>query len=268
MAFLMAFSCWNCLYAQEEKTNKLTLSTGYGSLARQDIIHSPFVHSGSSMLNFGVAYHRNKNFIQFLEGNYNVFTAPLIEPYTIELKDHHMTTLPHIFLFMNLNYGFGKAVKKTEKQVTAIGGSVLVDLQSGFYNYGFERNLGYFYTNNLNIWLQKSYVLNDRNKLSGRVELPVLSWLARSPYLVNDDEFIENVSSHKRPIVVMEFIKDGKLATLNKYQRLNFLAEYHYEVSRSFNIGASYRFQFIHHNEPRTLLSYQNNLNLTTTLKF
>lgn len=256
------------LYAQDSKYNSIRFAGGLSLLNYQDLVHSPFVHNSTSAYHAGFGYERHKKLLHFAEASYQVHSASVTKPYLIEHEGHHHHALPHYFIFMKGAYGLGGSVYAQKNHSILLGGSVEFDLQMARYNFGADNSFGYHLQPSLNIWARYNYAISDKHNLHGRLDVPVMSWLARSPYLVNDDIFIENISSHKGFRTMLAFLGDGKLSTWNKLQKVYAEAGYQYNILDKWSIGASYQWTFIRSTEPRTRISFQQNILLNTTIKF
>ncbi|MDP3473840.1 MAG: hypothetical protein Q8S14_18370 [Algoriphagus sp.] len=255
------------LYAQQ-KEKLFTVSGGMSVLSRQDLVYSPFVHEDVSNHSYRLRYQQTGRYFQFAEVGFTYNASQLAEPTEMDMGDHAHMILPHEFLHVSLTYGIGKAIQPNTRYLAWIGGALQVDMQAGYFSFALSNMFGYFINQSAQIWYRRAYTFKDKHQLSVQVALPILSWLARPPYLAEDDEFIENISSHDNAKIIMAFIGDGQLATWNRLQRLNLAAEYKYPISKHILIGTEYRFDFIHTNIPRTLLSYQHQLNISATIKF
>ncbi|GAA0879485.1 hypothetical protein GCM10009119_24530 [Algoriphagus jejuensis] len=248
--------------------NKLTLSFGPSILARQDLIFSPNIHNDFSFLNFGLGYTREAKLYQTVRLNYAGFNPMVIDPYEFTEYGEFETAYPHSFNLVDLDYSLGKKVLVTEKSALTIGGMFSTNIQAMNYVYGRFSNFGYFATLGLGAFVQDKFTINEKSHLTATLQLPFVSWLSRSPYLVNDDEFIENIFSHSGFKTFMAYLGDGQLATWNKLQTFDLEAKYSYTLSERWDLSAAYAFEFIHASQPRNLLSFRNALNLSATLKF
>lgn len=253
--------------AQRDTTPQLTLSIGPAHLSRQDLIFSPFIHKDFSPLAFGLKYEKNKKVHQFARLDYSGFTTGINTPYDYLLDGETETAYPHSFTFVGLDYGLGHWIGDNSKNQSLLGGSVNIDIQAFTYQYGRASFFGYYATIGLGVWYKRIFQLAERHSLSGQVEVPLLSWYARSPYLVNDDEFIENIYSHNGFTTFFAYLGDGSLVTWNKLQTVNLGVDYQYALSEKWTIGASWRFAFIHASEPLPLTSVQNNFSVILGLR-
>jgi hypothetical protein len=143
------------------------------------------------------------------------------------------------------------------------------DVQALSYSYGrVSGSFGYFANFGLGACLEKNHTIGARHHIGGKISLPVVNWLARSPYLVNDDEFIENTSSHKGLKTFLAFIEDGRLSSLDKFQSLDLQLKYTCNLTSKWTLGGVYGFEFTHSSRPRNLLQYRHSLNLLIALNF
>ena len=252
-------------HAQRDTLPQLTLSLGPAHLSRQDLIFSPFIHTDFSPLNVGLKYEKNKKVHQFVRLDYAGFSAGVATPYDYLVDDTIGTAYPHSFTFIGLDYGMGQWIG--EQKNSLIGGSFNVDVQAMNYQYGRFSFFGYYANFGLGAWYKHIFQLAEKHRLTAQFEVPLVSWMARSPYLINDDEFIENIYSHNGFTTFFAYFGDGELVTWNKLQTVNLGLEYKYALSDKWSIGASWQFGFIHASEPLDLNSVQNNLGVMVGLK-
>lgn len=257
-----------CLGQQVEKSNVLTLSFGPSSISRQDLIFSPLTHHDFSLINLGLDYTREAKFYQKVSLRYGNFNPRVTAPYDFTFHGDPETAYPHSFNLIDLDYQFGKQLKETQNGTLTAGGLFSTDIQALSYVYGRISSFGYYAAIGLGVFGKYERPINEKSRLSTTLKLPLFVWLARSPYLVNDDEFIENISSHSGFKTFMAYLGDGQLATWNKVQTLDFELKYEYDQSERWGFGAAYLFEFIHMSQPRNLLSFRNSLNFSANYKF
>ncbi|WP_194778442.1 hypothetical protein [Pararhodonellum marinum] len=265
---LLALSV-NLGFSQEEgKKNSLGLSLGYAQLQRQDLIFSPFVHRDTSFPSVGIHFERRSKLYHKVAVNYVNFDPMLDGPFDFFLDGEQETAYPHSLNFVDLDYLIGKSKMINDRSSIIKGVLFSTNIQALNYVYGRISSFGYLATIGLGIFGNYEYDLNERNTLSVSLRLPLVFWKARSPYLVNDDEFIENISSHSGLKTFAAFLGDGKPVTLNRIQQFDLMMKYSYQVNERWGIGATYWLEFIHSNDPRGLLSFRNTLNFSGTYLF
>jgi hypothetical protein len=259
--FLTLFSIGVMVFpanAQRDTSSQLSIYIGPAMLSRQDLIFSPFIHKDLSPLSLGLKYEWDHTLHQFLKLDYAGFTAGVETPYDILVDGETETVFPHSFTFIGFDYGAGKWLGDNVRSPSLLGGSLNMDVQAMTYQYGRSSFFGYYATIGIGVWYKKYFHMGDRHQLSAQVEVPLVSWYARSPYLVNDDEFIENIYSHNGFTTFFAYLGDGELVTWNKLQTVNAGVDYQYELSDKWSVGASWKFAFIHASDPLPLTSVQN----------
>jgi hypothetical protein len=254
--------------AQEEPRHRMTIAAGATHLSHQDLIHTPFVHGGVSPLSLSIRYERAGPWVQLAEGGYHTLTSRLTEPFPILHRGHEHDNPPHRFQVIDGGYGLGRRLPAGASRSAALGAAVRVDLQATDYNYGFEPNFGYFISPSLNLWYRHELDLSAGRRLSGRAMAPLVAWVARSPYMVNDDQFIENIESGRPLTILAAFLADGELTGWDRLQRLDVSLDYHHPVLRRLDAGVSYRFGVLRHTRPRPLTTVRNSIDLTTSIRF
>ncbi len=198
------------------------------------------------MLNVGLRYAWTKNAYQYVRLDYSGFSAGLETPYDFIIDGEVETAYPHSFTFVALRYGLGKYLGKREQPKSMLGGAINLDVQAMNYQYGRSSYLGYFSTIGLHAWYKYTFLQTEKSKLTGRIEIPLVSWLTRSPYLINDDPFIENVYSHNGFTTFMAFMGDGNVATWGQLNRADIEIEYQHTLSEKFTLGVAWQTGFIH----------------------
>ncbi len=252
----------------QSANERFSLTIGLSAVARQDQIFSPFIHSGNSLTNLGFTWERSKRLNQFLELQFSTTSATASEPYDYSWHPdpEQFSTYPHNFTFLELNYGLGKSWQQG-RAIFRAGGVLENNIQALNYNPGPFSFFGYFASFGFAPQIGLSLPAGRNGALDFALQAPLVSWVARSPYLVNDDEFIENTSGHNSLGTLVKFIGDGALQFPDQLQKLTFSARYQHDLGKRLDIGLAYRLQFIRHTEPLTLLSYQHQFCIQIGLK-
>lgn len=263
--WLIALSCFGQI---PDRNNALSLNLGMSYIARQDLIFSPFIHSNFSFSNIGIVYIRESKLYQKVGLRYGNFNPMVSHPYDFTHHGETKTASSHIFNMIDLDYLIGKRVKNFGKSTLNAGGLFSMDVQVLNYVYGRIGNFGYYSSLGLGGFMRHQYRINEQSNITTTFQFPIVAWLARSPYLVNDDEFIENISSHSEFKTFFAFIGNGQFNTWNRLQSYDLDINYTYTLNEKWQLGASYLFEFIHSSQPRNLLSYRHSIILFTNFKF
>ncbi|AHM60544.1 hypothetical protein D770_11435 [Flammeovirgaceae bacterium 311] len=241
---------------------------GAGNIIRQDLVFSPFKHKDRTLLQGGIVFERQKKFFHEINIGFSQYDPMLRDPYIFYEYEDKQTAQPHQFTIISLDYSMAKPVIEHGKAKILLGGSLKNKVQALNYTYGRISNFGYFASTGLGLYAAYLQQIGEKFRLSASVQLPLLSWLARSPYLVNDDEFIENTASHKGLNTFLAFIEDGQLASLNRFQSFDLTTRYYYKISSQLELGLQNQITFLHASRPRNLYSLQTEISLSGRFTF
>lgn len=261
------FMIINCYGQDADEKNSFSLSFGPGHIMRQDVIFSPFVHSDLSFLNVGLDYTRQATFFQRVSLRFGSFNPMVSNLYEFTVHGENVTAYPHNFNLIDIDYLIGKAIMETEKSRLIAGGVLSADIQALNYVYGRISSFGYYSAFGLGIFGRHSVEINKKHRILTSLQLPVLAWLSRPPYMGIDDEFIENISSHSGSKTLLAFISDGELVTWNRLQTFDAGLTYTYRFNERLDLGAGYLFEFVHANQPQNLISFRNSINISLTIR-
>jgi hypothetical protein len=253
--------------AQDSHESRIIIAAGASHMSHQDLTHTPLVHGGTTPRSLGIRFERLGRWQHFLAANVSTVESRRGEPYPMLFDDHGHDTAPHAYVFFDASYGIGRRVPARTGSA-ALGAAARLDLHATDYSYGVETNFGYFINPSLDLWYRHEIELGSRHRVSARAQAPLVSWVARSPYMVNDDRFIENIASNDPLRIALAFLADGELAGWSRTQRLDLGLDYHYLLSQRLGLGASYRFAFLRDSEPRPLTSVRSSVYLTTSIRF
>ncbi len=247
----------------------LELSLGYGFIARQDLIFSPFLHQAGSPLNVGVAYHVHGIWTKVAAVRWSQYKPMVGSAYSFtDRSGQQIITQPHIYNLIDLRLALGKMIYKRAQQTLKVGGLFTSDIDAMSFNYGFAGSSGYFGLFGLGLWSEGQHFFRGNQSIGFTFQLPVVAWVTRSPYLVNDDPYMKHNYSHNGFKTFIAYVGDGKLQTLNRFQKVTTSLQYTYFFRRNVGVGGKYELEFLHHTLPLLLLSYQHVLSFTTSIKF
>ena len=252
--------------------NQLELQYGIRHVARQDHLFSPMIYRGTAPLNLTLSYQRqgtasrHGGTIGF--GQYNAASGSAYQ-YKAWRTQEALTSEPTSFLLLDLHYFYLRRMAARDRMMDLYAGATL-DNQAGalFYGYGHQAFFGYTLFTSLSPTIEADFALSEKQRLGFRFRFPLLSWLSRSPYAVNDDQFIDDQSSHRTLPMLANFYRGGELVSMNRFQRLNADIRYERMMGRRFSMSATYRIEFMRYTRPLKVTSYRNDLLLGATYHF
>lgn len=247
-------------YSQDGKTNSLTLNWGVGNLHRQDINFSPFIHKSWSALNVGLTYeHTGKQYHRVYSrfGRYTAFHKDEFT-YLPFREEGSISTLPHIFMILDLNYTLGFDVISNKKLSLLVGGQVRNLLNIGDYEYA-DSGIGFYnFAFGIDVWTGLDFAITNKHSLGAELSLPLFSWVTRSPYLGQDDQYFRDVAKNKVFDSIGNYIRRGELQSWGGFQRVDFQMKYAYALSEKWNLKATYSLGMNFSKSPQSYSSIEN----------
>jgi hypothetical protein len=247
---------------------RFSLGLGLDAVARQDQIFSPFVHQGASPVHASLSWERSGPTAHLLELRFNSLSAdrgPSFDYYRIP-EPERFSTYPNYFTLVELNYGLAKTVQ-AGRATFRLGGMLENNVQAMNYSYGPFSFFGYFAAFGAGPWASLSLPAGRNGAFDAGLQFPLIAWTARSPYLANDDEFIENTASHNGFGTFVNFVADGSLHFPDRFQKLTASARYRRTAGKRWEVGLAYRLQFIRQADPLSLISWQHHFGIQISRK-
>jgi hypothetical protein len=197
----------NSKSASAEATNSIGLSWGLGNLKKQDLIFTPFIHQSWSALNVVVDYERSGKLEQRATvrfGNYGVQTG---DPFSYQLDGETYSKYGHSFNQVDLNYSLGVKLAENEQWKFILGGRIRTRFQISDYDFGTAGSFAYHIPIGLDAWFNLSFDPGNKHRFEANLNLPLFSYVARSPYMGQDDQYLEEIAVHGDLKVFFEHLK-------------------------------------------------------------
>ncbi|MBK8565846.1 MAG: hypothetical protein IPN76_21515 [Saprospiraceae bacterium] len=250
----------------------LGLQYGYHHLQRQDLTFSPLTFSGAAPLNLGLVYGKTGANSFFAAGlHVTGFQARSTDAFEYTSRgDAKPKTVPaSSFWQIDLNFQYLRRLKIKDEQLAIFAGLALDNQVAAlFYEFGEYGAFGYTTVASLAPAVAVNWQLSEKNMLNFTANLPVLSWVARSPYAINDDDFIERQSSHRGLETLLRLSADGELASFGNLQRLAFAAQFQRKLSERWTANLGYDFALLRSQKPHHLTAIENGVSLGIACRF
>jgi hypothetical protein len=258
------------LTAQEEKHNDLSLNWGMGSIMRQDHTVSPFIHQKWSPVNMMLRYSRSKKLDQLADIKFSLYNPSIVEPYSFNsYYSGTQTDLAHSFKLVDFNYAIGKAILDKNEWRFVIGGKSRNQIYFSNYNFGPTTTPSpMFISFGLDLWLNLQYRISEKQYIKSNLSIPLFSYIYRAPYLAQNDEYFENIYSHKGFKEFTSRVKDGTLQSWGTSQRFDFDIQYGYILNEKWEVGLTYLFALNLNQSPTKYSQIENVIYLSGKLKF
>ena len=247
--------------AEPRHTLEIAWTTDYR--ARQDDLMSPLVHQGIAPFGGLFAYRSHGPRNAVLAG-LEVDSVPAKSGPTFEIAtdDGPARTYPSSWVTARIPVGWGRRVVRTDDVDLAIGGMFDTRIEVLSWSYAVTYTTGYSGTFTLGPWADGRWRPADRWTLEGSITLPLFGWLARSPYALNDDEYIRANQTHNALVAFGAYFANGGLTWVGDHQAVRTRAGAAFALAGRTSLVAAYRFEVLHFTEPLPALAYGHALDL------
>jgi len=258
------------LFGQEASKNVVSVSWGMSNLAKQDITFTPLIHQGWSPINFLLSYKRSNKLEHQASIRFGNYKSRIGEEFTYSVpwESGNFPTYPHNINVAGINYSLGKSIFNKNQIKLTLGGKSRNRFDISDYIYGNSGTAGNYLSLGLDIWLKVQYELSEKHHLTSNIGLPIFAYVYRSPYLTQNDDYFEDIYSHKDIKGFFLYFKRGELQSWNKSQNFDFDFNYYYTLSKKWEIGAIYWFSINLNQKPTKYGSIENVLYFTANYKF
>jgi hypothetical protein len=260
------------MMAQEQeqaRVNSFGLSWGMGNIMRQDLTLSPFVHKDWSPINVQLRYERSKKLEQQASLKFGSYSPNVGEAFTFySFYNGELTTWPHSFTMIDINYAIGKSISDKGKYKFVLGAKSKNQFYLSDYSFGSFSSSPIFIAFGLDIWLNMKYDINEKHHVESNVSLPIFKYVYRDPYLSQDDEFFENLYSHKPLKEMTDRIKDGQLQSWGSSQSFDFDLSYGYSLNEKWEFGCTYLLSMNFNQIPTKYAQIENVIYISGIFKF
>ena len=229
--------------------NTLGLHFGLHTSQTQDLLYSPFVYRGRSLLTAQVYYERRtRNGLHLLSAS--------IDDISIESTAQRTGTITRkasTASMYSIHYGYARAVVQRGNFSMLLGG--LLDSQFHLVGYQFlaSDDEGYLLSYALTAWGRGHYRLDQKHALRLDTSFPLVSFVSRPPYsLVYNEEIQSDTPTfffiHKR----------GRVELPGAYTKWHLSLQYSYDFSSTVSLTVSYQFDYIRFSEPQRIAILRN----------
>lgn len=269
--FLLFFTGIDSVFGDSLQVRKNSIGLRYGThlWLKQDQSYSPMVYDGFSPKNFGLIYTRdNGGFKHVIEFSLDVFNLKSQKNFSYSTSGILRQTTASVYTVPALRYYLLKRIKQTEKNTWYVGVVSDNQVQDIDQAYALFVTSGYLGQFSLSPAIQHKFLISQRSSIVTTAFVPLVSVISRSPYALNDDQYIKATASHKSIPTAIDLIGLGKFQLPNRFQKLNIMTAYNYKLSNRSALIFSYSFELFRHTKPATVIWYQHRLDAGITYHF
>lgn len=161
---------------------------------------------------------------------------------------------------VDLRVGHGRRVLDRTWSLE-VGGSFTTHLEQHYYPYAFTSVSNYLGTLSLSPWVEASVDPGKRHHLAFEGWVPLLTWVARSPYAVHDDEYLWHNRDTNPLAIAARYIGAGQLSSPLNYQSAHLRTTWSIDLSKHLGLLVAGRLDAVHLTEPSPLAELQLGVN-------
>ncbi len=256
--------------SQEVKTsgenfrrNTLGLSLGFHHSQTQDLVYSPLIYDGQSVLAIELFYQRrSKKGLHLLKVAFDRISVESTDLLTFPFFGSPITRQSSTASFLNLQYGYAREIMEKESINLLLGGLLDNQIHAVEYNFAESDDIGYLIAYTLAVWLRGEYRINQTQSVNLETSFPLVYFLSRPPYAIVDNEEIQSTNGfsyiHER----------GEWHALSGFVKLHLLLSYSRSLSSKFDLLLSYQFDYLRATEPLKLSVVKNGFDVGLAYKF
>lgn len=245
------------------KRNTLGISLGLHHSQTQDLLFSPLIYDGQSLLAVELAYQRrSEKTLHLLSVVFDNISVESTDARTFPFFNMPITRQSSTASFLNLKYGYAREIMHKERIDLLLGGMLDNQIHVVEYKFAEFEDEGYLISYALAVWLRGEYRINRIQSLNLETSFPLAYFLSRPPYAIVDNEEIQSNNGfsyvHER----------GAWHALSGFLKLHLLLSYSRSLSSKFDLLLSYQFDYLRATEPLKLSVVKNGFDLALAFKF
>lgn len=256
------FIAFSCQLAVSQ--NALELTYGLQHNQRQDLTFSPLIFKGTAPINLGLSYQRTGKKSQTKAHiDLTGFACRSVAAFEYSKWDEvePLTVPPSNFWMIGIGADHHRQIGGSGRPITWYAGlSLHAQLGALFYEFGEYGAFGYTTVASLSPSVAGLWKMGEKTSLHCSLSLPLLNWIARSPYAINDDEFIERQSNHRAIKTLLRLSGDGHWASLVQVQAGRFSAKFNRSFQKNWALSLGYNFSLLRAQGPHPLTAIEQGL--------
>lgn len=241
------------------KQRKISLQWGIHVINKQDQLLSPLIEKDVSFKNMGLSYqHTGEKARNVIQAGFDSYQPSSYKPYTYIDEGRSKDIFLSLSTIVNVRYAHLRRL--TNRSLFA---GLMLDnqIRAEEQAYGWATTFHYIGAFSLSPVIAYEHHLSEKWQLSLQTWLPLVSWITRSPYALNDDQYMRDNASHNGLKTFFNYVANGKFQSINRFQKINLQSTLTYKLSKRAGWLVSYQIEALRYTQPAHLLSYQHFIN-------
>jgi hypothetical protein len=237
--------------------HEIDVAWSVGGRARLDRVMSPLVHGAFTPFG-GVFAYRWRGPKAALTTGFEFDSVPGRSGPTWEypIEGGTASTWPSSWVTVRIPVGWGVDVVRSDAWAVVVGGLFDARIEVLSWSYAVTWTTGYSGAFTLGPWLDVRWAPHPRWTIEASLTAPLAGWVARSPYALNDDEYIAANQSHNPIVAFGAYFADGHAAWIGTYQAVRTRMGAAYAFHDRLSITLAWRFEVLHDPSPLPVTAY------------
>ncbi|MFQ5604603.1 MAG: hypothetical protein ACE5HS_15140 [bacterium] len=220
--------------------NAFGLSWGPQDYRSQDLILSPLIYRGNSLLMGELFYERRtKNGLHRVGFALSQIDVRASDQFSYFISGEPHETSNSEALTIRLHYLFGKNIFRKDKTEILVGGFLEGDFNYLEYHFGPVKNNGTVVAYSLSAWTRGTLKLSPTQSLNIETGFPLVAWVARSTFAISDEERLKAFSDF------IHVTKNGELAVFTDFLDIHARIFYRRFLSSVTQLLLAYQFEYL-----------------------
>ncbi|MBA2322008.1 MAG: hypothetical protein H0V89_12735 [Deltaproteobacteria bacterium] len=240
-------------------TNVVDVSWSPVARARQDMLMSSLVHRGVAATGGAAAWRwhgaRSALFIGLEVDRVPARSGPPLAP-------------PSSWVTTRIPIGWGVDLVDGDGVDVVVGGLLDNRIELLSWSYAVTWTTGYCGAFLLGPWVDARWRPHDRWTLEGGATAAAFGWVARSPYALNDDEYIRANQTHNPVGAFGAYFADGRVVSVADHQAVRTRVAAVFELTETTGLLFAWRAEVWHDRYPLPVLAVGHALDLGTRVSW
>jgi len=255
--------------ALAEGPHEVDVAWSVGGRARHDALMSPLVHGAFTPFGGVFAYRWRGPKAALLTGfEFDSVAARSGQRFEFPTDSGPATTYPSSWITVRIPVGWGVDVLPSDDLDLVVGGLFDARIEILSWSYGVTWTTGYSGAFTLGPWLDLRWDPHPRWTIEASLTAPLAGWVARSPYALNDDEYILANQSHNPLVAFGAYFADGHPKWIGSYQALRTRVGAAYAFDDRLSLAFAWRFEVLHDPSPAPVTAYAHFADVGLRVRF
>lgn len=240
----------------EAATNQFDLTGGVAPTSRTDRLLSPLQYTGNlPSIQLGWSL-RQPHALQSVSLGLQLGQLSSGMEYTYLQDGERREASPSPITVLDIRYAYGRRVGSGKWDIR-VGATQYTHLEQFDWVFGFNGHGTYAGALELAPWVDARVSPGQRHHVELEAWVPLLTWVARSPYAIHDDQYLWHNRDTNPAAILVRYIGAGKLRTPMDYQAVHARGSWAIDLNQHFAVLVAAQLDLFSIPDPRPLAELQ-----------